>query len=110
MKIIAIIPKDRDAGTGLKYIAEVEAAEVINLTMLGSVYAEIPVINDGVKNVRKVDELQIGDYIDPKETDQRRVAFAEYINARKEIEKAMASLRGAMTKLQNITTPSEIPS
>lgn len=109
MKIIASIPGQPYQNP--TYIAEVTADEIANLSLLTSTYGEISVHDHhgGVQS-RKFDGFQAGDVIDPKAAIERREALAAYVNSRQEIEKAMSSLRGAMTKLQNLTTPSEIPS
>lgn len=78
--------------------------------MLSSVYGSV-VVNDakGGQATRKVEALAVGDVIDPAVSEQRRVALAEYINARNEIKKATAVMRGSLTKLEALTTPIEIP-
>jgi hypothetical protein len=109
MKILAVIPKTSGSNVR-KYIAEVEVGEVANLTLLSSTYKTLPITClNGFETERKIDELEVGDETSAELAREAREAFARYVNARHEIEKAMANLRGSMTKLQNLTTPSEIP-
>lgn len=107
MKILATIPGKYSRPA---YIIEAHTDEVASLTMLSSVYGHVVVTNAAGDQVsRKVEELAAGDVIDPAVSEQRRNALAEYVNARDEIKKATAVMRGALTKLEGITTPIAIP-
>lgn len=106
MKVIAVIPKQYSEND---YILQLNADELAAIAFLTSSYYEVKVVNNIEKReyVRKIKELQVGDIIDKEWSKDIREQLSYYISNRTEIEKSFTTLRGAMTKLENLTTSKE---
>ena len=87
------------------YIAQLDADELRAITVLHP-YGKIPVTEEsGAVGERDADDLKPGSVIDPECSRERVQTIASAIEAREEIEKAFASLRGSFTRVLNAFPP-----
>jgi hypothetical protein len=97
MKILAATPESYSRTT---YIAEIKSDELSAILAL-SQYGKIPIVRDGKKEDADRDQLKAGDLVDRDSTLAAGDNIQSFLTSRDEIEKAMSSLKGVMTKLQN---------
>lgn len=102
MNILASTPQKYGS---TKYIVEITSEEVNALLTLGS-YSEIELIDkDGNRVKRKRDEMVSGDVIGSSMIEKTAEEIRGLRSAKSEMDSAIATMRGAMTKIQNIIKP-----
>jgi len=104
MKILASTPKQYNRTS---YIVELNSTELLGILCLGS-YSKVPVADaDGNKGERDKDKLQSGDFIEPEFINSTAEEIRRLRTHEAEISKAFTSLRGSLTKVQNILKPQQ---
>jgi len=101
MKIIASIPQKYD---NPRYVIEASTEEVAAICLNPHPYPEVTVTDkEGKILSRGCKELQPCDEIAPDVSKSVRETVSQFLSSRSEIESAMKTLRGAMTKLSNLS-------
>lgn len=101
MKIIASIPQKYG---NPRFVIEATTEEVAALCLNPDHYPQVSATDkDGKVLAREVKSLEPGDEIAPEVSKAARESVREFLASRSEIESAMKTLRGAMTKLSNLT-------
>lgn len=100
MKIIATIPIPY---AGPRFVLEASSDELASLCLKGAYQNVKATDKDGKIVERAIKEIQAGDEIAPDVSSAVRDSVAQFLSSRQEIETAMKTLRGAMTKLSNLT-------
>jgi hypothetical protein len=101
MKIIASIPQKYGS---TRFVIEATTEEVATLCLNSDHYPKVNATDkDGKVMVREFDKLEPGDEISPDVSKTVRETVRGFLASRSEIESAMRTLRGAMTKLSNLT-------
>lgn len=99
MKILATIPQKHSQP---EFIIQASAAELSALLLMQSVYSTVSVIAaSGSVEKRDVKDLLPGDEIEQIATREIQEQVNQFLGARKEVEMATSTLRGALTKLGN---------
>jgi hypothetical protein len=101
MKIIASIPQKYGSPS---FILEATAEEIAALCLNPHPYPHVMATDTTGKIVdREIKDLQVGDVVSSDTAKGTRETISSFLTARSEIEKAMATLRGSMTRLSNLT-------
>lgn len=105
MKILAATPSKNYGET--TYIAELKSSELSGILAIGS-YDEISAsdVHDN-KVSRKPNELVAGDTIEPTTITFAAGEIRSLRSQKAEMDKAFSTLRGAITKVQNIILPNQ---
>jgi hypothetical protein len=101
MKIIASIPQKYGHP---RFVIEASTEEVAAICLNPSPYPQVKVTDkDGKILARECKELQPCDEVSPDASKAVHESVSAFLSSRSEIESAMKTLRGAMTKLSNLT-------
>lgn len=104
MEIIALIPSTR--GDADSYIVKLHRSELAALTVVNC-YGSIPV--KGCEKPRLPGELQVGDIVDSSAALSAARELSEFSNAREDMKKSAAVMRGALTRVETLLAKLQAP-